>query len=206
MEEKTACADGSCSLHCHGNTSASSISPLPAKGELQPLRRQHEPRRSPSPSKTPFPQATALSAMSAKTFTLLQRVCLAAAALFMQKPHNSQALRCPGSIRASSIPPAVGVVAPLGMQKSPDVTFLQACILIFAPLRGLMSPELSFQVPFTGFPQKIFCFLQTSTDEEVQARALVNAPVAHSPSPSRNSLKKTPTSTWVLTGECGLWC
>lgn len=27
-----------------------------------------------------------------------------------------------------------------------------------------------------------------------------------SPSPSLISLKKTTTSTWVLTGECGLWC
>lgn len=89
------------------------------------------------------------------------------------------------------------------------LTFFQACKLIFAPLRGLTSVKFSFQVLFTGFPQKFFCFgrfMQTSTDEKVQGQAPFDAPVARSPSPSLTSLKKTPTSTWVLTGECGLWC
>lgn len=48
------------------------------------------------------------------------------------------------------------------------LTFFQACKLIFAPLRGSMSAKFSFQVLFTGFPQKIFCFgrfAQTSADE-----------------------------------------
>lgn len=132
--------------HCHGNAAASSMFLLPAKGGLQALQRQCEPRRSPSHSKTPplwslTPQATALSSMIAKTKVFLQRTCLAATAQLTKMPYQPRGLRYPCGYRHAP----QGAAAPASSPHS-------------FHFRGLMSPRLSFLVLFTGFPLQIFYF------------------------------------------------